>query len=58
LLGWAIERATGQTIAVSRGYEPMAPRLRFITLDRKGLARCAEGSVPPLATLARPGSSR
>jgi CubicO group peptidase (beta-lactamase class C family) len=59
LLGWAIERATGQTIAAllsARLWKPMGAQDRaYITLDRKGLARCAGGLCATARDLARLG---
>jgi CubicO group peptidase (beta-lactamase class C family) len=59
LLGWAIERATGQTIAAllsARIWQPMGAEDRAcITLDRKGLARCAGGLCATARDLARLG---
>jgi CubicO group peptidase (beta-lactamase class C family) len=59
LLGWAIERATGQTIAAlltARIWQPMGAEDRaYITLDRKGLARCAGGFCATARDLARLG---
>ena len=59
LLGWAIERATGQTIAAllsARIWKPMGAEDRAcITLDRKGLARCAGGLCATARDLARLG---
>jgi CubicO group peptidase (beta-lactamase class C family) len=59
LLGWAIERATGQTIAAllsARLWKPMGAEDRaYITLDRKGLARCAGGLCATARDFARLG---
>jgi CubicO group peptidase (beta-lactamase class C family) len=59
LLGWAIERATGQTIAALLGarlWRPMgAEDAAAITLDRKGLARCAGGLCATARDFARFG---
>jgi CubicO group peptidase (beta-lactamase class C family) len=59
LLGWAIERATGQTIAAllsARIWKPMGAEDRaYITLDRKGLARCAGGLCATARDFARLG---
>jgi CubicO group peptidase (beta-lactamase class C family) len=59
LLGWAIERATGQTIAAllsARIWKPMgAEHPAYITLDRKGLARCAGGLCATARDFARLG---
>jgi CubicO group peptidase (beta-lactamase class C family) len=59
LLGWAIERATGQTIAAllsARLWKPMGAEHRaYITLDQKGLARCAGGLCATARDLARLG---
>ena len=59
LLGWAIERATGQTIAAllsARLWKPMGAEDRAcITLDRKGLARCAGGLCATARDFARLG---
>jgi CubicO group peptidase (beta-lactamase class C family) len=59
LLGWAIERATGQSIAAllsARIWKPMGAEHRaYITLDRKGLARCAGGLCATARDLARLG---
>jgi CubicO group peptidase (beta-lactamase class C family) len=59
LLGWAIERATGQTIAAlltARIWQPMGAEDRAcITLDRRGLARCAGGLCATARDLARLG---
>jgi CubicO group peptidase (beta-lactamase class C family) len=59
LLGWAIERATGQTIAAllsARIWKPMGAEDRaYITVDRKGLARCAGGLCATARDLARLG---
>jgi CubicO group peptidase (beta-lactamase class C family) len=59
LLGWAIERATGQTIAAllsARIWQPMGAEDRAcITLDRKGLARCAGGLCATARDFARLG---
>lgn len=59
LLGWAIERATGQTIAAllsARLWKPMgAEDPAYITLDRKGLARCAGGLCATARDFARLG---
>jgi hypothetical protein len=59
LLGWAIERATGQTIAAllsARIWQPMgAENPAYITLDRKGLARCAGGLCATARDFARLG---
>jgi CubicO group peptidase (beta-lactamase class C family) len=59
LLGWAIERATGQTIAAllsARIWKPMGAEHRaYITTDRKGLARCAGGFCATARDLARLG---
>jgi CubicO group peptidase (beta-lactamase class C family) len=59
LLGWAIERATGQTIAAllsARIWQPMGAEDRaYITVDRKGLARCAGGLCATARDFARLG---
>jgi CubicO group peptidase (beta-lactamase class C family) len=59
LLGLAIERATGQTIAAllsARIWRPMGAEHRaYITLDRKGLARCAGGLCATARDFARFG---
>jgi CubicO group peptidase (beta-lactamase class C family) len=59
LLGWAIERATGQTIVAllsARLWKPMGAEDRaYITLDRKGLARCAGGLCATARDFARLG---
>jgi CubicO group peptidase (beta-lactamase class C family) len=59
LLGWAIERATGQSIAAllsARLWKPMGAEHRaYITLDQKGLARCAGGLCATARDLARLG---
>jgi CubicO group peptidase (beta-lactamase class C family) len=59
LLGWAIERATGQTIAAllsARIWKPMGAEDRaYVTLDRKGLARCAGGLCATARDFARLG---
>ena len=59
LLGWAIERATGQTIAAllsARIWKPMGAEHRaYITVDGKGLARCAGGLCATARDLARLG---
>jgi hypothetical protein len=59
LLGWAIERATGQTVAAllsARIWKPMGAEDRaYITIDRKGLARCAGGLCATARDLARLG---
>jgi CubicO group peptidase (beta-lactamase class C family) len=59
LLGWAIERATGQTIAAllsARIWQRMGAEDRaYITVDRKGLARCAGGLCATARDLARLG---
>jgi CubicO group peptidase (beta-lactamase class C family) len=59
LLGWAIERATGQTIAAllsARLWKPMgAEDAAYVTLDRTGLARCAGGLCATARDFARLG---
>ncbi len=59
LLGWTIERATGQTIAAllsARIWKPMGAEDRaYITVDRKGLARCAGGLCATARDFARLG---
>jgi CubicO group peptidase (beta-lactamase class C family) len=59
LLGWVIERATGQTVAAllsARLWKPMGAEDRAsITLDRKGLARCAGGFCSTARDLAHLG---
>jgi CubicO group peptidase (beta-lactamase class C family) len=59
LLGWAIERATGQTIPTllsARIWKPMGAEHRaYITLDRKGLARSAGGLCATARDVARLG---
>jgi CubicO group peptidase (beta-lactamase class C family) len=59
LLGWAIERATGQTIAAllsARIWKPMGAEDRaYITVDREGLARCAGGLCATARDFARLG---
>ena len=59
LLGWAIERATGEKFAalLSRLFwQPLgAERDAFITLDRHGAARCTGGLCVSLIDLARVG---
>jgi CubicO group peptidase (beta-lactamase class C family) len=59
LLGWAIERATGQTVAAllsARLWKPMgAEDAAYMTLDRKGLARSAGGFCATARDFARLG---
>ena len=59
LLGWAIERATGETIAALLGellWKPMGAGCdASITLDRVGTARCAGGLCTTTRDLARIG---
>ena len=59
LLGWVIERATRQTIAAllsARIWKPMGAEDRAnVTLDRKGLARCAGGLCATARDFARLG---
>ena len=59
LLGWAIERATGQTIATlisTHLWQPLGAETdAAITLDRKGLARCTGGLCATARDLARLG---
>lgn len=59
LLGWILERATGQTIATlitEHLWKPMgAESDAYITLDRKGLARCTGGLCSTARDLARIG---
>ena len=59
LLGWAIERATGQKVAALLSallWKPMgAEAAAYMTLDRKGLARCAGGLCATARDFARLG---
>lgn len=59
LLGWAIERATGQTCArlmTSHLWQPMGAEAdAYITLDDKGSARCTGGLCAMTRDLARVG---
>lgn len=59
LLGWAIERAAGQTIATLIGthlWQPLGAETdAAITLDRNGLARCTGGLCATARDLARLG---
>jgi CubicO group peptidase (beta-lactamase class C family) len=58
-LGWAVERATGQTIASLLGerlWSPMgAESPAYITLDQDGSARCAGGICATARDFARLG---
>lgn len=59
LLGWAIERATGQSFASlisERLWQPMGAEDRaFLAVDRDGLPRCTGGICATLRDLARVG---
>ena len=59
LLGWAIERASGEKFATLLSrllWQPLgAERDAFITLDRHGAARCTGGLCTTLIDLARVG---
>lgn len=59
LLGWAIERATGQSVASllsTRLWKPMgAEHGAFVTVDRQGLARCTGGLCATARDFARVG---
>ena len=59
LLGWAIERATGRSIATLLSEELWKPLGAedggYVTLDRRGLERCAGGFCATARDLARLG---
>jgi CubicO group peptidase (beta-lactamase class C family) len=59
LVGWAIERATGQTFAQLASellWKPMgAENDAYVSLDRKGAARCTGGICASVSDLARLG---
>ncbi|WP_428392688.1 serine hydrolase domain-containing protein [Lichenicoccus sp.] len=59
LLGWVLERATGETIAAlvsAHLWQPMGAEAdAAITVDREGLARCAGGLCATVRDLARIG---
>ncbi len=59
LLGWVLERATGETVATLLStclWRPMGAEAdAVITLDRNGLARCAGGLCAAARDLARIG---
>ena len=59
LLGWVLERATGETLAAllsAHLWQPMGAEAdAAITVDREGLARCAGGLCATVRDLARVG---